>query len=81
MTVTITAVIITGRSHHMSIITMITTVTTAARLDGTGDTRMAGETAANPVDGTIEIMIVTTTATFVVSAISVTTGIEPSLLT
>ena len=81
MTAMTTAVILTGRSHLMSITTRITTATSAARLDGTGDIRMAGETAASPVDGTIEITIVTTTATFVVSADSAAIGIGIGTIT
>jgi hypothetical protein len=77
MTVTITAGIITGRSHLMSIITGTTTATTAAQRDGTEDTRPAGEKAASPVDGTgeIEIEIEIMTATFVISVVTVETGI------
>ena len=83
MTVTITVVIITGRSHLMSIITGTTIATTAVQRDGTEDTRPVGEKAASLVDGTgeIEIMTVIMTAIFVVSADSAAIGIGIGTIT
>jgi hypothetical protein len=69
-----TAVTITGRSQLMCVITTIMTVTVAAAPDGTGDTIMGGKRAASRGDGIIEIMIVTTTTTYVLFAINAAIG-------